>query len=252
VLPIVEKYQPGCLFYWNAQRSDARWGGSEAGTVGDPCWSAFPYPSMLTNRYPAIARNNYELAKHGDPEGKYWLPAMADAPLRGYNGRHEWFWEPGDEAHIYPVKDLVKMYYHSVGRNATLLLGVTPDTSGLVPAADAERLRAFGEEIKRRLATPLKTSRTLTLSFSSPQRINQVSISEDIAQGERIRAFSLQAKINGRWKEVRTGASVGNRRILTFQPLHTKALRLHVQKSNGLPQIRAFSAYYITGEPVDN
>ena len=252
VLPIVEKYQPGSLFYWNAQRSDARWGGSETGTVGDPCWSAFPYPSMLTNRYPAIAQRNFELAKHGDPEGKYWLPAMADAPLRGYNGRHEWFWEPGDEAHIYPVKDLVEMYYHSVGRNATLVLGVTPDTSGLVPAADADRLQAFGEEIKRRLAAPLKISSTLTLFFSSAQRINQVSISEDIAQGERIRAFSLQAKIKGRWKDVRTGTSVGNRRILTFPALRTAALRLQVQKSKGPPLIRNFSAYNITGEPVEN
>ena len=252
VLPVVEKYQPGCLFYWNAQRSDARWGGSESGTVGYPCWSTFTYPSMLTNRYPAIAQNNFELAKHGDPNGRYWMPAMADAPLRGYNGRHEWFWEPGDEAHIYPVQDLVKMYYHSVGRNATLILGVTPDTSGLVPAADVSRLRAFGEEIDRRFAAPLKTSRTLTLSFPVVQHINQVSISEDIAQGERIRAFTLQAKINGRWKDVCKGAAVGNRRILTFPLVHSAALRLLIKDSRGTPVIRSFSAYNITGDPVEN
>jgi alpha-L-fucosidase len=207
---------------------------------------------MLTNRYPAIAQNNFELAKHGDPNGRYWMPAMADAPLRGYNGRHEWFWEPGDEAHIYPVQDLVKMYYHSVGRNATLILGVTPDTSGLVPAADADRLHAFGEEINRRFAAPLKTSRTLMLSFPAEQPINQVSISEDIAQGERIRAFTLQAKINGRWKDVCKGAAVGNRRILTFPLVHSAALRLLIKDSTGTPVIRSFSAYNITGDPVEN
>lgn len=50
------------------------------------------------------------------------MPAISDAPLRGYYGRHEWFWEPGDEAHGYPLHDLVEMYYKSVGRNSTLIL----------------------------------------------------------------------------------------------------------------------------------
>lgn len=44
VLPIVSKYQPECLFYHNVDRADFRWGGSETGTVGYPCWSSFPYP----------------------------------------------------------------------------------------------------------------------------------------------------------------------------------------------------------------
>lgn len=36
VLPIVQKYQPNCLFYHNDQLAEARWGGSESGTVGYP------------------------------------------------------------------------------------------------------------------------------------------------------------------------------------------------------------------------
>ena len=42
VEPIVNKYQPNCLFYHNIDRADFRWGGSETGTVGYPCWSTFP------------------------------------------------------------------------------------------------------------------------------------------------------------------------------------------------------------------
>lgn len=117
VLPIVKKYQPDCLFYHNDQLAEARWGGSESGTVPYPCWSTFPYPS--TGAGENISKNDFALLKHGDPSGQYWVPAMADAPLRGYNGRHEWFWEPGDEKHIYPLEDLVEMYYKSVGRNST-------------------------------------------------------------------------------------------------------------------------------------
>ena len=55
---------------------------------------------------------------------------MADSPLRGANGRHEWFWEPDDENNIYPLTTLMDMYEKSVGRNATLIIGLTPDPMG--------------------------------------------------------------------------------------------------------------------------
>lgn len=48
---------------------------------------------------------------------------MTDTLLRGYNGRHEWFWESGDEQAVYPMANLVDIYYKSVGRNSTLILG---------------------------------------------------------------------------------------------------------------------------------
>lgn len=50
VLPIVKKYQPNCLFYHNDQLAEARWGGSESGTVPYPCWSTFTYPSTGAGR----------------------------------------------------------------------------------------------------------------------------------------------------------------------------------------------------------
>lgn len=49
VEPIVNKYQPNCLFYHNIDRADFRWGGSETGTVGYPCWSTFPR-SLFTSQ----------------------------------------------------------------------------------------------------------------------------------------------------------------------------------------------------------
>ena len=88
VLPIVKKYQPDCLFYHNNQLAEARWGGSESGTVPYPCWATFPTPYSHSGDTNA---DHINLLKHGDPDGAYWMPAMSDAPLRGYNGRHEWF-----------------------------------------------------------------------------------------------------------------------------------------------------------------
>lgn len=150
VEPIVNKYQPNCLFYHNVSRADLRWGGSESGTVGYPCWSTFPYPYSHSNATDGVQDHNKLLA-HGDPEGKYWVPAMADTPLRGYNGRHEWFWEPGDDDKaVYPLSNLMDMYEKSVGRNATLIVGLTPNPEGLIPQQDVKRLQEWGQEINRR------------------------------------------------------------------------------------------------------
>lgn len=109
VEPIVNKYQPNCLFYHNIDRADFRWGGSETGTVGYPCWSTFPAPCSHHKRLEQD-KDLLELLKHGSKDGKYWVPAMADTPLRGANGRHEWFWEPDDENNIYPVDVLMDKY----------------------------------------------------------------------------------------------------------------------------------------------
>lgn len=77
---MVTKYQPDCLFYHNVQRADFRWGGSETGTVAYPCWSSFPQP-YSHHKQSDSDEEHLLLLKHGDPNGKYWVPAMADTPF---------------------------------------------------------------------------------------------------------------------------------------------------------------------------
>ncbi len=249
VLPIVKKYQPNCLFYHNAQLAEARWGGSETGTVGEPCWATFPFPSTDGKLYKEIVKDGYALLKHGDPDGKYWMPAMADAPLRGYNGRHEWFWEPGDEGHIYPLEDLLNMYYKSVGRNATLILGLVPGPDGLLPEPDAERLTAFGKEIERRFSNPLgRTSGSgskLILGLAGSREVNTMVLQEEIARGEHIRGYVLQAKVNGRWTDVCSGQSVGHKCIRKFRPVMASQFRILFTEFVKKPDIKNFSLFFI-------
>ncbi len=246
VLPIVEQYQPNCLFYHNKQLAEARWGGSETGTVGYPCWATFPnyYSHAGDTPYKTI-----ELLKHGDPDGKYWMPAMADAPLRGINGRHEWFWEPGDDENLFSVDQLVDMYYKSVGRNSTLILGLTPDPHGLLPKGDVKRLKEFGDEIRRRFANPLGSvsgdGHKLDIKLPSKQDVNTIVIREDIKNGERIRKYKVQALVNGKWKTVCDGQSVGNKRIQEFEQVNANRVRLVVDKYVLEPVIKDFSVYFV-------
>jgi len=251
VLPIVRLYQPNCLFYHNGQLAEARWGGSESGTVSYPCWATFPYPSTGAGETVRknIHANNFKLLKEGDPNGKYWMPAMADAPLRGYNGRHEWFWEPGDEEHIFPVDDLMEMYYKSIGRNSTLIIGLTPDPNGLLPEPDVKRLKEWGDEIKRRFSNPIATTsgegKKIVLKLNKPSIINHIIIQEDIKYGERIRNYQIEGLENGKWKVIAKGKSIGNKRIERFNDIKVNQIRLIINTSNGKPLIKSFNAYYV-------
>lgn len=251
VEPIVNKYQPDCLFYHNVNRADLRWGGSESGTVGYPCWSTFPYPYSHSNATDGVDDHNRLLA-HGDPEGKFWVPAMADTPLRGYNGRHEWFWEPGDDGRaVYPLENLMDMYEKSVGRNATLIVGLTPNPDGLIPEGDVVRLHEWGAEIRRRFGRPLarisgEERNELVLSFKTPQEVNYCQIQEDIRKGERIRAYRVEALQDGKWVTVAKGSAVGHKRIEAFPTVSSQAFRLIVDECTAAPFIKDFSIYHVT------
>lgn len=246
VLPIVKKYQPNCLFYHNLQLAEARWGGSESGTVPYPCWATFPNPYSHGGDTQAELM---ELLKYGDPNGEYWMPAMSDAPLRGYNGRHEWFWEPGDDAHIFPVKNLVNMYINSVGHNSTLIVGLTPDARGLLPDADVQRLKEWGEAIKSRFSNPLGSAKgegkEIQIHLPKKEKVNQLVIQENIKNGERIRKYEVQARINGKWEKVCEGQVVGNKRIQQFEPVTTNRIRLLIPDALATPQIKNFSIFYV-------
>lgn len=248
VEPIVNKHQPNCLFYHNTERADLRWGGSETGTVSYPCWSTFPTP-FSHNKNLDTQRDHLTLLKHGDPDGNYWVPAMADAPLRGCGGRHEWFWEPDDESAVEPLERLVEMYYKSVGRNATLILGLTPDPRGLMPEGDVKRLQEFGEKVKMLTDNPIVktegTGKRIDLKIKRKKIVNQVIIQENIANGERIRAYKVQGKTSKGWQTLCQGESVGHKRIQTFDPVEVSAIRLIVDKSIDLPQIKTLSVYNV-------
>ena len=246
VLPIVKKHQPNCLFYHNEQLAEARWGGSESGTVPYPCWATFPNSYSHGSDSPG---EHLRLLRTGDPNGAYWMPAMSDAPLRGHNGRHEWFWEPGDEAHVYPLEKLVQMYYRSVGRNSTLILGLTPDPNGRMPAPDAARLKEFGDEIRRRFREPIAQGsaegETLVLDLERPQRINHAILMEEITKGERVRAYVLEGLADGTWVRLAEGSCIGHKHIQPFDDATVTKVRLKITKALARPLIRNLSIFCV-------
>lgn len=232
-LGIVTKHQPQAEFYRSPERMDHRWIGNEGGYAGYPCWATIDNEVMM-KAYTCnskIMPGWRRYMAQGDPEGKSWSPGMVDVPLRN----HDWFWGPGREHTIYPLNSLVKMYYESVGRNCTLVLGVTPDNRGLVPEPDVKRMEELGNEIRRRFGTPLAETKgngsTVKLSLHRPSVIDHVIIMEDIAQGERIRKYIVEGLVEGgKWQKLCEGISVGHKRIQQFIPIEVSKIRVAVQR----------------------
>ncbi len=240
LVPILKRHQPQAIVFQGPAGTPnlIRWVGNERGVAPYPCWST---ASAGTSEGGTI-----EKALGGNPDGKLWVPGECDVPVRN----HDWFWKPGGEQKLYSVEQLVQMYTNSVGRNCNLLLNANPGPDGLVPEADFQRYAEFGREIKRRFGSPLAmtagTGATVELILSKPQAVNQIAVMEDIALGERVRAYEVEGLApGGAWVKLCDGVSVGHKRIQAFARTEVSRLRFRATASVAEPQIRQFAAFNV-------
>jgi hypothetical protein len=81
---------------------------------------------------------------------------------------------------------------------------------------------------------------------SAPTKIDRVVIMEDIAQGERVRKYTLEARVDGEWKPLAEGTTIGHKRIERVPPVVAQAVRMRVLESVGTPCIRRFAVFATT------
>ncbi len=231
---ILKQHAPQAVVFQGPQAS-IRWVGNEDGVAPDPNWNT-------VDRAQTGARWGTLTAADGDPEGDAWLPNECDARIRA-----TWFWH-SDNAHtLKTVEQLMDIYEKSVGHGAVLLLNQTPDRSGRIPEADARRAAEFGAEIVRRYGNPLaETSgmgRTLFVTLPAAGAVvDRVTLMEDIAGGAVVRAYAIEAEVDGSWKEITKGTSIGYKKIDRFPPIAATRWRWTCTQvgSLGRPVLRAF------------
>lgn len=233
LLPIVDRHQPDIVFYHSDDRRHHRYT-PEQGVTPDPSWCTATDMTVRTGP--------------GDPDGQVWSPVMALSPLR----KHDWFYRPDREDRIAPLARLTDMYERSVGLGANLILGITPDRRGLVPEADMQQMAELGAFIKRQSEdghpATSGVGSIVTLALPQATKIDRAIVMEDIAHGQRIRRFRLEAQTaNGAWREVLSGESIGHKRLARFEPVEAVALRLVVLEHAAEPRIRKLVALPAVG-----
>lgn len=270
IYAITRELQPDAVIFSDAG-PDIRWIGNEEGRAPETCWAKID-PNGL---FPGEA-DRTRLA-HGDADGTVWRPAEVDVSIR-----KGWFFHPDEEAKS--LKELLEIYYQSVGRGCCLNLNITPDRRGLVPEPDVQRLVELRETLDQTFETDLAEGRPVSATdvrgdAFAPENLtdadpatywatsdetrsaevvigleedtvfNRLLVAEHIPLGQRVESFCVDAYQDGVWREVATGTTIGARRILVLPEIEADKLRIRVLQSQACPLLSRVSLYRATTEP---
>ena len=310
------KEAEGDIAIFSAQPTSVRWIGNERGIAGDPVWHKVKKAKITDD-----VKNDY--LNHGDPEGDMYSVGEADVSIRSgwfYHDNQQpksikdlmdiyfksvgrgtplllnippnkegkfaeadvsirsgWFYH--DNQQPKSIKDLMDIYFKSVGRGTPLLLNIPPNKEGKFADADVARLKEFRATLDQMYATDFAKGATVTASstrknhlyqasnltdgkddtswalsndaktgeftvdLGQKRRFDVVELKEDIAKGQRISGFKVEVELNGRWVPYGEGSTVGYRRLVQGQPVEAQKIRVTITNSQATPILTNFSVY---------
>ena len=259
------KEAEGDIAIFSAEPTSIRWIGNERGIAGDPVWHKVKKANITEN-----VKNEY--LNHGDPDGDMYSVGEADVSIRS-----GWFYH--DNQQPKSLKELMDIYFKSVGRGTPLLLNIPPNKEGKFADADVARLKEFKATLDQMYATDFAKGATVTASstrqnhlykeshltdgkddtswalsndattgsftvdLGQKRRFDVVELKEDIAKGQRISGFKIEVEINGRWVPYGEGSTVGYRRLIQGQPIEAQKIRVTITGSQATPILTNFSVY---------
>ena len=263
---LVRKLQPNIVI-WNdgGDRADLRWVGTEEGFVGETNWSLLD----STGDVP------YNMLHYGLENGNAWVPAEVNTSIRP-----EWFYHPSEDTKVKSVPRLMDTYYNSIGHNATLLLSFPIMPNGLINETDEKAALDFAKAVKESFAVNLVekakagasnirgnsakfsadkavdgdmdtywatddsvTKASLTINFDEPTLFNRLMVQEYIRLGQRVKAFAVEAFVDGSWKKVASATTIGYKRILRFPSVSASKVRINIIDSKSCPLISNIGIY---------
>ena len=264
---LVRKLAPdACMF--SDVGPDVRWVGNESGYASDPNWSTIDRSKM------GIGRTNPDQT-HGLYAGPDFIPTEVNTSIRP-----GWFYHAAEDDKVKPLAQLLDNYYASVGMNGVYMLNIPPDRRGLFHENDVARLREFREAIDATFREDLArgrsasatntrgnsaafapaaaldgdpatywatddgvTAASLEVDLGRPAAFSRAVFQEHIALGQRVKAFSFEALVDGEWKELAKGRTLGRKRILRFPAVRAAKVRLNILDARACPTISALGLY---------
>src|ERR1044071_349098 len=147
---LIRKLQPDIVI-WNdgGDRGDLRWVGTEAGFVGETNWSLLNATGDVLEK----------MLRYGVENGDAWVPGEVNTSIRP-----EWFYHEREDRKVKTLPQLMDIYYHSIGRNATLLLNFPVMPNGLIHEKDEKAVQEFAKAFKEAFAVNLAKNATATAS----------------------------------------------------------------------------------------
>lgn len=263
---LIRKLQPDCVI-WNdgGDRADLRWVGTEGGVVGETNWS-------LLN---AKGEVEWNMLHHGLENGDSWVPAEVNTSIRP-----EWFYHPHEDSQVKTVPQLMDTYYNSEGRNGTLLLNFPIMPNGLIHPNDETAALGLARAVKEAFSVNLAANRkaaasnvrgnasafgagmavdnssstywatdddvttaSLTIDLGKPTTFNRFLVQEYIRLGQRVKAFTVEALVDGTWKQVAKATTIGYKRILRFPAIKATQVRFTITDSKSCPVIADIGIY---------
>lgn len=256
----IRKHQPNAVI--SISGPDVRWIGNEHGEARKAEWSV---QSSRMSDYNEI-KSNFQQTDDGDfmksggmPEaittlgsrenlfgekGLIWYPAEMDVSIT----TKCWFWRRSAELfHLRSVKNLMQLYNTSVGSNATLLLNVPVDRSGLVPKRFVNRLAQFGEALKMAYSMPKKCTITdngvkngvyeYTIE-TDETHVKVIELAEDVTKSQRIEKFELYAFDGAEYNLIYAGETVGYKKFCIIDGgVDTSSIKLRITSSRNEPYL---------------
>lgn len=268
-LDMVRAMEPEVIFFSDAGPS-IRWCGNEAGFAGETNWNMIT-PDTL---YPGKSGIT-ELLNTGAENGTHWIPAEVDVSIRP-----GWFYHAEEDSLVKSPQKLFDIYLSSVGRGSTLLLNIPPDRRGLIHENDIAVLKGWKAMINREFKTNLAThaavttnnhrgnaqrfagnnlvdndpetywstddgvkSGSLEIDLQEKKQIRYLVIQEYIKLGQRVKSFNVEIWDNNQWQQIVAGTTIGYKRILSFEPVSTKKLKINILSAKACPVISNLEIY---------
>ena len=265
---IVRELQPDAVIFSDAG-PDIRWVGNEQGWANETNWCLL----RRDEAWPGWPR--YKELRSGHEDGTHWVPAEVDVSIRP-----GWYYHSAEDSQVKSLQQLTDIYYHSVGRNANLLLNFPVDNRGLIHERDVEQVNKLSEVLKADFAIELAggkkvtatntrgnssqyrasnvndgnvetywatenniTNASLVIDLGEPVEFNRFVIQEYIPLGQRVQEFTVEAMVEDNWNLLASETTIGYKRILRLPTVKTSRIRLTIIRSKASPLISNIELY---------
>src|SRR5581483_2370760 len=88
------------------------------------------------------------------------------------------------------------------------------------------------------------TNATLLVDLGGPKTFNVIRTEEEISLGQRVQSYKVEAFIDGGWKEICSGTTIGHRKLDRFPPVTAARVRLTILAARACPTISSFGVHY--------